>query len=42
MLVDSYTHDIIFSIFNRTELNNENIECKFQIPIYLFIFFFFF
>jgi syntaxin-binding protein 1 len=31
MLVDSYTHDIIFSIFNRTELNNENIELIYKI-----------
>jgi len=27
LIVDSYTYDIIFSIFTRNELTNENI-CK--------------
>jgi len=31
LLVDSYTHDIIFSIFTRNELANENIELIYKI-----------
>jgi len=30
LIVDYYTHDIIFSIFTRNELANENIECNFK------------
>jgi len=45
LIVDSYTHDIIFSIFTRNELTNENIELIYKIdrkdsfPIYDAIYF---